>query len=788
MTIRTKLILLFTISMAVLCVIGFYTLQVYKTTLHNEQQLSASINQSVELSHQAETLINIQLNTWKNVLLRSLETDGYYTYLKQFYDAERKARQAIKSPKENTSGIKIIQARVEKLVLVHKQIGKKFRKAIRVFNDTQENPATVADRFMADIESEPIFLVNDITTELLNYREQQLSALSADREEQETTLFLSLFVLILAMLFIYLWLVDKNIGRPAERANYLADVIQNAQRVAKFGTWDWDSSVDRHFWSDGLYRILGISRDLEPSLQLFLSAIHEDDRDRVKHEINTALEKLTQFELEARIRVSGGSERVFQQRGEVTVSSKTGDTRLTSIIYDITERKESEQRLAHLANYDTLTGLPNRHLFHDRLSHAMAQAGRKNHQVALLYMDLDHFKSVNDALGHHAGDELLMEAARRIQQNIRESDTAARLGGDEFTVILEQFDNTDQVSTVATHILRELNKVYHIESNEIFVSASIGITLYPDDGDNPEVLLQNADSAMYLAKEEGRNTYHFFTEELNRQAQEKLKLENGLRMALKRDEFQLYFQPQIELSSGRVIGAEALLRWSPNQNMISPARFIPVLEETGLIVPVGKWVLEQACNMAKQVQSKGFRDFRIAVNLAARQLRQADLVTVVKDVLESSGLAPNFLEIELTESTLVDESLSKTNLQQLEKLGIMLAIDDFGTGYSSLSYLKRYAVDILKIDRSFIADIAIDSDDDAVTSAIIALSHQLDIQTVAEGIETPQQMDFLKRINCDIGQGFMIARPMDQVQFEKWLTCCREQNADTAFWKAEEKL
>jgi len=788
MTIRTKLILLFSFTMAVMSVIGLYALQVYKTTLDNERQLSASVNDSVDLSHQTETLINIQLNTWKNVLLRSLEEEGYYTYLKQFYDVERKARKAIKALKEKTSGIELIHGRVEKLVEIHKQLGKRFRKAIRVFNDTQENPAAVADRFMATIESEPIILINEITAELIKYRELQLKLLSDDREGLEHKLSLSLVLLILVLLFLYLWLVDKNVGRPAEQANYLADVIETAQRVAKFGTWDWDSSIDRHYWSDGLYRILGISSDVKPSQQVFLHAIHEDDRDRVKQQIDAALNGLTLFELEARMRINGGKERVFQQRGEVTKDSKTGDIRMTSIIYDITERKESEQRLAHLANYDALTGLPNRHLFHDRLGHAMAQANRKNNQVALLYMDLDHFKSVNDALGHHAGDKLLIEAARRIQQNIRESDTAARLGGDEFTVILEQFDNTDQVSTVAMHILRELNKVYHLDSNEIFVSASIGITLYPDDGDNPDVLLQNADSAMYLAKEEGRNTYHFFTEELNRQAQEKLKMENGLRMALQRDEYQLYYQPQIELFSGRVTGAEALLRWSPNQNMISPARFIPVLEETGLIVPVGKWVLEQACSMAKQLQSRGIKDFRIAVNLAARQLRQTDLVSVVKGVLDASGLSPEYLEIELTESTLVDESISKLNLEKLEKLGVKLAIDDFGTGYSSLSYLKRYAVDVLKIDRSFIADITKDSDDDAVTSAIIALSHQLDMQTVAEGIETRQQMDFLKRIDCNTGQGFLIAHPMDKVQFEKWLDACREENADTAFWKQEEKL
>ena len=408
--------------------------------------------------------------------------------------------------------------------------------------------------------------------------------------------------------------------------------------------------------------------------------------------------------------------------------------------------------------------------------------------MALLYLDLDHFKAVNDALGHKAGDELLVEATKRIKHNIRESDTAARLGGDEFTIVLEQLDNHTQVTQVAEHILAALNKVYQIDSHEVFVSASMGITFYPSDGKDVESLLQNADSAMYLAKERGRDTYYFFTEELNKRAQERLVLENSLRMALDRDEFQLHFQPQVALETGRIVGAEALLRWSPQQDPASPERFIPVLEETGLIVQVGKWVLEQACMAARGWHSQGFKDLRIAVNLSARQLRQADITGIIKSALESSQLPPELLEVELTESTLIDENISKENLRRMEQLGLRIAIDDFGTGYSSLSYLKQYSVDILKVDRSFINDITHDSDDDAVTSAIIALSHQLNMKVIAEGIETPEQYNFLRKAGCDLGQGFYIARPMINDQFEQWMQSHYIKEQDGAFWGKYDSL
>ncbi len=496
----------------------------------------------------------------------------------------------------------------------------------------------------------------------------------------------------------------------------------------------------------------------------------------------SAVQEHSPFELEARIRLADGKERFMQLRGQVTKVNKNNRVRVTSIIYDITERKESEKRLIYLANYDTLTCMPNRNLFQDRLKHAMVKAKRKNSQLALLYLDLDHFKAVNDALGHQAGDKLLVEAAERIKRCIRESDTAARLGGDEFTIILEQIDKNGQVAVVAKNLLAHLSQNYRIDNNEVIISASMGITMYPGDGKDVDTLLRKADSAMYFAKEQGRNNYHFFTEELNQQAQERLQLENGLRMALERDQFQLHFQPQIELKTGRIIGAEALLRWTLDHNGISPKRFIPILEETGCIVQIGKWVLVEACKAAKEWEKQGYGNLRIAVNLAARQLRQPDIIDVVKDALESSGLAPEYLEIELTESTLIDTSISKQNLERLEQLGVRLAIDDFGTGYSSLSYLKQYSVDVLKIDQSFITDINKDKDDDAVTSAMVALSHKLDMKVIAEGVETIEQLEYLKGLGCDQAQGFLIAEPMIKDQFESWMAKYMDHKSDTATW------
>lgn len=789
MNIRTKLLLLFVSTCVVLGAISFYALHFYKQSIEEDNNIISAVNQAVEDAHKAENLINIQLNAWKNILLRSHQQEAYHQYLRNFYQNERQAKKAINILIEHTRDVMVIHDDTQKLLVLHKNIGKQFRKALRVFNNSDQNASVVADAFMSELENKPVELITKIKSELVSYRDARLSQKNEERLQEESLLTIALLSSLAVALLLYVLLIDTNVAKPAERASQLAEVIQTAEQIAKFGTWDWDPNTDEHYWSEGIYNILEIdSKEQRPSNISFLNALHEDDRERVKKALNRAIADQSLFEIEARVRLPGNRERVFQQRGQVSTNPQNGNIRMTSIIYDITERKESEKRLAYLANYDTLTNLPNRHLFKDRLDHAIAQAERLGSELAVIYLDLDHFKSVNDALGHHAGDQLLIEAASRIKQFIRSSDTAARLGGDEFIILIDQFENSSQIAAVAEHILFQLNRVFYIEGNEIFVSASMGITMFPSDGNNYETLLKNADSAMYMAKEDGRNSYHFFTEELNRIAQDKLKLENGLRMALERDEFELYYQPQVELETGRVIAAEALLRWLPNQNMVSPARFIPVLEETGLIVDVGEWVLDEACKTVKAIHSSGFDTFRIAVNLSARQLRQADLPQTISSILGKHEIDARFIEIELTESTLIDERISKTNLEKLEQLGVNLAIDDFGTGYSSLSYLKRYEVDILKIDQNFIADINVDKDDDAVTSAIVALSHKLDMQTVAEGIETLEQLDFLKRTQCDIGQGFLIGRPMPIRQLLQWLEDHVDQNLGTAAWRPDQAL
>lgn len=782
MSIRVKLLGLFVLTLAILSGIGLYAGTVYQEILDAERKITEKTNRVVELSHQAETLYYSQLNAWKNVLLRGSQADNYQRYLQDFYQSERKTRNAITALHREVLQLPNANKVSAGLISEHLEMGYIFREAIRVFNAAEVNADVVADQYVIGIEDAPAQLLHQVIGQLQNQRIEQLSALTEHRQTQEHLLLMIVAVVLVVSFTAYLLLLDKSIVKPAARATYLADVIENAQRVAKFGTWDWDSSHGEHYWSDGLYDILGIDRSIVPSQDQFLSRIHEADRERVYQLLVAAIQEYSSFEIEARIRLTDGKERFVQQRGQVTKIAKNNHVRVTSIIYDITERKESEKRLVYLANYDTLTSMPNRNLFHDRLKHSMMQAKRKKNQLALLYLDLDHFKAVNDALGHQAGDKLLIEASQRIKKCIRESDTAARLGGDEFTIILEQIEKNEQVSVVAQNLLSLLSQSYRINNNEVVISASMGITMYPGDGEDVDTLLRKADSAMYFAKEQGRNNYHFFTEELNQQAQERLLLENGLRMALERDQFQIHFQPQIELKTGRIIGAEALLRWVPGQNEVSPQRFIPILEETGCIVEVGTWVLGEACKAAKEWQKKGYGNLCVAVNLAARQLRQPGIIDVVKEALESSGLAPEYLEIELTESTLIDTSISKKNLKHLEKLGVRLAIDDFGTGYSSLSYLKQYSVDVLKIDRSFIMDINKDKDDDAVTSAMVALSHKLDMKVIAEGVETIEQLEYLTALGCDQAQGFLISEPMMNDQFENWVKKYMDHTRDVATW------
>ncbi|WP_420474148.1 EAL domain-containing protein [Noviherbaspirillum sp. ST9] len=441
----------------------------------------------------------------------------------------------------------------------------------------------------------------------------------------------------------------------------------------------------------------------------------------------------------------------------------------STVVEDISRRKQIEEELLHLANHDALTSLPNRSLLLDRLGQALLFAGRSKGQVAVMLIDLDRFKNINDSLGHEVGDKIIVEIARRLSTCVRAGDTIARLGGDEFVLIRPDVAREDAVAIMAQQILEALARPMSIQGHEFYPTGSIGVSMYPKDGQDGPTLLKNADTAMYRAKDAGRNNFQFYAHEMNSRALDRLKLETGLRRALERDEFVLHYQPQMHIASGRVTGAEALLRWEPpGQPMVFPGDFIPIAEETGLIVAMGEWVLRRACEQKRKWHDGGlFPDLRIAVNLSARQFKQQDIVKMVSQTLDETRCRPEWLELEITESVVMEspEAAAET-LHKLSAMGVHLSIDDFGTGYSSLSYLKRFPIDALKIDKSFVRDISVDADDAAIAKAVIALAHSLKLLVIAEGVETPEQLDFLRAQDCDAMQGYYLGRPMPVEKFE----------------------
>lgn len=431
------------------------------------------------------------------------------------------------------------------------------------------------------------------------------------------------------------------------------------------------------------------------------------------------------------------------------------------------ERKRIQEGLSYLAQYDSLTGLANRNLFRERLGRALIRADRNKSLVALMFIDLDRFKNINDTLGHDAGDKLLIEVSKRLEKCTRDGDTVARLGGDEFTVILEDINHVDDAANVARKILVALEPAIKLDEHEVFMTPSIGVTIYPVDDTSENNLLKNADTAMYRAKERGRNGFQFYTAGMNTRTIERLELEAGLRRALKNDEFVLYYQPKIAIDNRQIIGAEALIRWQHKKlGLIPPMEFIPIAEETGLIVPIGEWVIQTACKQVASWQEAGFSGLRMAVNISARQFRDSDIVKVVLDAVIQTNINPRDLEVEITESMLMeDTSVNIAALKELKDNGVHISIDDFGTGYSSLSYLKRFNIDALKIDKSFVRDITTDSDDAAIASAVIALGQSLRLIVVAEGVETEDQLVFLKTQGCHEAQGYLFSRPLTAANF-----------------------
>ncbi len=439
------------------------------------------------------------------------------------------------------------------------------------------------------------------------------------------------------------------------------------------------------------------------------------------------------------------------------------------VFHDVSDKRNLMRELAHQAQHDALTGLPNRLLFNELLNQALAQARRKKSRLAVLFLDLDHFKLINDTMGHNMGDLLLNLCSERLQLALREGDTIARQGGDEFLVLLPDILQMEEAASITERILDIFLKPFSLDGNEVFISPSVGISLYPNDGDDLETLVKQADAAMYYAKEQGRKNYQFFTPELNFRAHERLSLENSLRKALERDEFVLYYQPQVDFDTGCIVGLEALIRWnSAERGLVSPNAFIPIAEETGLIVPIGEWVLRRACAQNVEWQRQGFKPLRIGVNISARQFQEANFIETVAQVLYETNIDPQWLEIEITESIAMEKGETSVEmLHRLKELGVRISIDDFGTGFSSLNYLKRLPVDTLKIDQSFVRDIQVDDNGEAVITTIILLAQNLRLKVIAEGVENETQWTFLKDKRCDEMQGFFFSKPLLAEEIER---------------------
>ncbi|MFT3758091.1 EAL domain-containing protein [Thauera sp.] len=544
--------------------------------------------------------------------------------------------------------------------------------------------------------------------------------------------------------------------------------LAEAMRIARMGSWETLSSRDGLRCSHELHSLLGCNPNTLHSLDDILAALHPDDRPLLETRFEQFLKTAGETTLECRTGTVPPAILQFRIESEWRGGMLA---RLRGTVQDVTAAREADAHIHFLAHYDPLTGLPNRSAWATHARDALASAERHGDRMAVLFLDLDNFKTINDSLGHTIGDSLLATLAGRLNSCMRGEDRLARLGGDEFVALLPRLNHAEDAAAVARKILDVLGEAIVINEYELRPSMSIGIAIYPEDGSSIDVLLKHADTAMYGAKAAGRNNYQFFVPEMNRQAIERLKLENALRRAIGKGELALHYQPQIDTASGHVVGCEALLRWRhPERGMVPPAVFIPVAEDSGMIVPIGEWVLREACRQQAEWSQQGLGALTVAINISALQFQRSNFVATVEAILAETGANPLAIELEITESALMDPgSALSERLEQLVDLGLTLALDDFGTGYSCLAYLKRLPLKQLKIDRSFIADLPGDPEDAAVATAALSLARALGMDVVAEGVETAEQRAFLTERECTRMQGYLFSRPLDAAAFTEWV-------------------
>lgn len=586
------------------------------------------------------------------------------------------------------------------------------------------------------------------------------------------------------------WVMMGHRAKYMMRAGYAFQELDRSKRrlaktqeLAKIGNWEIDLVEDNFLCSQEARSLLGLPGDRPVSYKDFLAPVIAQEYGKVKETIDAAVKSKRSFSVNYRAILPNGTQRHILNRGEIYYDELGVARVMLGAVQDVSQLKDAEEEIRLLAFYDGLTGLANRMLFLDRLDQEIATAKRQKQIFALLFLDLDQFKRVNDTLGHHVGDLLLKSVAETLHKCIRASDTAsrplnsdadtliARLGGDEFIILLSDIDKPENASVVARRILQELPKPFNLAGNEVSVTTSIGICTYPADGIAGEVLLKNADSAMYHAKEKGRNNYQFYREDLNTKAIERFSLEHDLRKGLEKGEFHLYYQPQVDLVTRKIVGAEALIRWlHPIKGMIHPESFIPLAEETGTIIDINKWVVQTACKQNDIWQQDGLEPVRIAVNLSGYRFASQNIIKVIQDALDEAGLEATNLEVEITENVLMQDTVDTIGiLNQLKDLKLRIALDDFGTGYSSLSYLTSFPVDIIKIDRSFVMGCTMHQNNRVIIKTIIAMGHSLGMKIVAEGIETEEQYEVIKGYGADEAQGYFFSPPVPQDDFFRML-------------------
>lgn len=559
--------------------------------------------------------------------------------------------------------------------------------------------------------------------------------------------------------------------------------LANAQRIAKLGSFSFNAETNESRWSRELYSILGLNADKHSASQsLFTERIHPDDRDYVLGATNEALELNKTFTLEYRLLLPNGDVRHVRQCGE-PIENAGGHVMVTGVMQDITDHTRAIDQIRYLANFDGLTGLTNRRQFKARLMDTLRHARASKSLVAIMVLDIDRFKFVNDSLGHTAGDRILQILADRVNKQVRTSDCVgrveaeglspevARVGGDEFALLLPRVAHPTDAGRVAQRVLEAIPESIDVDGQRVSLNGSIGISIFPLDGEDPEALLRQADRAMSHAKSQGGDSFQYYTESLNETSLRRLVLESKLREAVDNERLHVVYQPKCNIHTNEVIGMEALLRWAePELGFVSPNEFIPLAEEIGLISKIGRWVLREACMQNRKWQDDGFAPISVSVNVSSRQFSDTDVFRVVTEVLEETQLDPQWLELEITESAMLeDETATIEALEKLRALGPQVSLDDFGTGFSSLSYLRRLPLDTLKVDRSFVMDLPHDKDAKGIVAAIIAMAHVLDLAVIAEGVETEEQRSFLCSIECDEMQGYLFSKPVKPDEFEEFL-------------------